>query len=243
MIQASIILPTYNEVENIVPLIQAIEQQLGTIKHEIVVVDDNSPDGTSLSVNDYIEKKNKKNIHLEIRTKNRGLRQSIEHGIKKAQGKVIVWMDCDFSMPPEHIPKLIQEIEHGYDIVVGSRFIPGGKQKKITEKESVIAVVLSTCVNKVLQFIFQVEFYDFTSGFIAIKKHVIEELLPLRGEYGEYFIDLIVRAFRKDKKIKELAYINKPRLAGISKTAPTLPLLATRVRQYSHAIFRLIFTY
>ena len=104
----SIILPTYNEAENIVPLIKEI-QRLVKIKHEIIIVDDNSPDQTSKIVLAFIKKKRAKNIRLKTRLSNRGLTNSIREGIRLSKGNVIVWMDCDFSMPPFVINKLLKK--------------------------------------------------------------------------------------------------------------------------------------
>src|SRR4030042_4305376 len=94
----SIILPTYNEAENILELINAITQTLRSYKKEFIVVDDNSPDGTSNIVKDFIKKNKKNNIRLETRYKNKGLTNSIKRGIELSKGEIIVWLDCDFSM-------------------------------------------------------------------------------------------------------------------------------------------------
>src|SRR3989344_8764924 len=117
----SVILPTYNEAENIIKLIKEISN---VIKHkkEIIVVDDNSPDGTSSIVKKFKTKNKKINLRLETRFRNRGLTNSIRRGIELAKGDIIVWLDCDFSMPPKVVPRLLEKIEKGYDIVVGSRF-------------------------------------------------------------------------------------------------------------------------
>src|SRR3989338_10457938 len=99
----SVILPTYNEAENIIDLIKEIKKNI-KYKKEIIVVDDNSPDGTSKLVKDFITKNKKSNVRLETRFKKRGLTNSIRRGIELAKGDVVVWMDCDFSMPPNVIP-------------------------------------------------------------------------------------------------------------------------------------------
>ena len=90
----SIILPTYNEVENIADLIRAIDSVVKDEK-EMIVVDDNSPDGTSAAVRSLIETGEIKNIRLITRTKDRGLTNSLKEGIRNARGDIVVWMDCD----------------------------------------------------------------------------------------------------------------------------------------------------
>src|SRR6266576_880987 len=102
----SVILPTYNEAGNIVDLIRAINRSV-THPKEIIVVDDNSPDGTSGLVHDLIASGSVPNVRLETRLTDRGLTKSIRRGIELSQGDVVMWLDCDFSMPPEVMPALL----------------------------------------------------------------------------------------------------------------------------------------
>src|SRR4029077_373020 len=97
---------------------------------EIVVVDDHSPDGTSGLIQNLIATGSVPGLRLETRLTDRGLTKSIQHGIDVAKGEIIVWLDCDFSMPPPMIPLLLTKIDEGYDIAVGSRFVDGGKFKE-----------------------------------------------------------------------------------------------------------------
>ena len=234
----SVILPTYNEAENIVPLLESLQSALKK-DYELIVVDDDSPDGTSQTVKKYIKEHKKSFVRLETRLSDHGLTKSIQHGINTARGDIIVWMDCDFSMPPEFVPTLIDHIHKGYDIAFGSRFIPGGKQKKINNNESQAAVFFSTVLNKTMRIVFRVNVYDFTSGFIAIRKDIVRHI-PLQGDYGEYFIDLIVRAHRKKYTIIELPFTSAPRQAGESKSAPNLAILLKRGVQYGGTVIRLL---
>ena len=120
-IDVSIILPTFNEKENIIPLILDINKYVKGTK-EIIVADDDSPDGTGIAVSNLIKKQKIKNLKLVTRIRNHGLTNSIWDGIKFSKGKIIVWMDCDFSHPPEVIPKLLLEIDNGQ---VGMTFTSG----------------------------------------------------------------------------------------------------------------------
>lgn len=218
----SIILPTYNEAENILPLIRLINKTVKN-KHEIVVVDDNSPDGTSKIVQNFARKKGK-NIKLITRIKNRGLTNSLKDGIKFSKGETIVWMDSDLSMPPAVIKKLLNKIEKGYDIAVGSRFVKGGGfkiDKSQKNKDSPIAIILSRLMNFAIQILLGGNFRDYTSGFIAAKRKVFDKV-TLRGDYGEYFIDLIYKALAFKFKITEVGYICLPRERGVSKTGQNL---------------------
>lgn len=238
---ASIILPTYNEAENIIPLIKEIQRSVKT-KCEIIVVDDNSPDQTSKLVSEYIKKNRKKNIRLKTRLSNRGLTNSIKEGISLSKGDAIIWMDCDFSMPPFVINKLLERIKEGYDISVGSRFIKGGRFKiaEKGKKDSPLAIILSRVMNYVIQFVLGNNFKDYTSGFIAARKSVFKKV-HLRGDYGEYFIDLIYKSFAYKFKIIEVPYICLPRSKGESKTGSNLWQYLSRGLKYIVLTIRLLY--
>jgi len=126
--KVSIVIPTYNERLNICLLIKKIITFLKK-DFEIIVVDDNSPDKTVEEVKKNF--KNKKEIKVFFRKKEKGLGAAILFGIKKAKGEIIVGMDADFNHPPELLPKLIKETKN-FDFVVASRFIKdGGMEDKI----------------------------------------------------------------------------------------------------------------
>ena len=175
----SIVLPTYNEAGNIVPLIEAIHREVKQ-PHEIIVVDDNSPDGTSRLAQELISKGTVPGLRVETRMMDRGLTKSISHGIELAQGDTVMWMDCDFSMPPEKMPELLSKIEEGYDIAVGSRFIEGGSSKEGEGEESKLVIFLSKFLNWLTRMLLSRRFYDYTSGFIAVRKSVLDAI-PLNG--------------------------------------------------------------
>lgn len=237
----SIILPTYNEAENIIDLVKVINKLI-KYKKEIIVVDDNSPDGTSKLVKNLIKKNKKINLRLETRYKNRGLTNSIKRGIKLAIGDVVVWMDCDFSMPPKVIISLLKKIERGFDIAVGSRFVNGGGFKidnSKGQKDSPVAIVLSRLMNFAIQLMLGYDFRDYTSGFIAIKRVVLEKV-KLKGDYGEYFIDLIYKARANKFSIVEVGYICIPRERGESKTGQNLLQFLRRGIKYITLAFNLL---
>lgn len=217
--KVSVILPTYNEKGNITPLIQEIFKQTDR-DIEVIVVDDNSPDQTWEEVQELT--KTQDNLHLIRRMNERGLVSALKTGIDSSQGSIVVWMDCDFSMPPHHIKDLLKLIDQGYDAAVASRFIKGGGVEIIAKSEdSLLAYAMSWKLNKFIQLVLDSSFKDYTSGFIAVRKNVLEAI-PLQGDYGEYFIDLIYRAMRMGYKIKEIPYICKARRVGTSKTGTNL---------------------
>ena len=130
--QISIIIPTYNESQNIIKILKSIKDNLPkNFITQAIVVDDNSPDGTGKIVEDYLKNLKKiTNYTIEIihrKTKD-GLGSAILRGIQQAKGDTIVVMDSDFSHPPQIIQKLIESIKkYQYDIAVASRYIKGGK--------------------------------------------------------------------------------------------------------------------
>lgn len=221
-LKVSVLMPTYNEAENIVPLIDAIYAQVPDV-HELIVVDDNSPDGTAALVEAHAKKLPAGVVRIEKRTRDRGLTKSLKQGIKEATGNVVVWLDCDFSMPPEVIPQLLSCIQQGYDVAVGSRFVRGGRFKENTQgtPDSALAVFLSRVMNYSIQLLLVHSFKDYTSGFIAVRKEVLDAV-PLEGNYGEYFIGLMFRAIRKGYRVIELPYVCVPRQRGESKTGQNL---------------------
>ena len=204
MNKVSVILPTYNEKDNVLLLILDIQSQLNNQEYEIIVVDDDSPDGTWKIVQKLKEKDEK--IHLIRRQGRTGLTSAISEGIGVATGGVVVWMDCDLSMPPEKINDLLQKINDGYDLAVASRYIPGGGMVIIERsQDSIISAVLSFLMNFAIQKILDSSFKDYTSGFIAVKKDIVDDI-KLRGDYGEYFIDFIYRATKKGYNISMIPY-------------------------------------
>lgn len=237
----SVILPTYNEAGNIVDLCMSIHQAIRQ-SHEIIVVDDNSPDGTSRLVQELITSGRCPGLRLETRLTDRGLTKSIQRGIDLAQGDTVVWMDCDFSMPPEIIPQLLAKIEAGYDIAVASRFLAGGKFKEAKQwfggEESKAVILLSRLLNWFLRRALFASFTDYTSGFIAIRREVLKKI-RLTGDYGEYFIDLIFRSILLGHSFTEIPYENVPRRAGESKTGTSIMGVFKRGWPYLWTIVRM----
>ena len=218
--QFSLILPTLNERENIVPQIQEAMTSLPDIG-QIIVVDDNSKDGTREAIEREFEHEIREGkILLRVRTRNRGLAPSLQEGVNLSTLNYVGWMDCDLSMPTSLIPEMLAKLEQGYDICVGSRFVSGGEQKKLVDvqKDSRTEILFSNLLNKTLKQLIRVPISDFTSGFIVAKRQLIAPL-TFHGKHGEYFLDLMIQASRRGAKITELPYVCGNRKFGKSKTA------------------------
>ncbi|MCS7261334.1 MAG: polyprenol monophosphomannose synthase [Anaerolineae bacterium] len=232
MTDISLILPTYNERENIIPLIQRALAALADYQVEIIVVDDDSPDGTWREVANLAE--HNARVRLIHRTQERGLTTAIATGIAQARGRWVAWMDCDLSMPPEDLTRLAQALESGADMAVGSRYLPGGGDVG----HSWTALAFSRVINWGASLLLDRRLTDYTSGFVMARREVLAHI-PLRGDYGEYCIDLLYRALRMGFRIVEVPYVCVPRQAGESKTATNLLGFFRRGWKYVITVLRL----
>ena len=131
----SIVIPTFNEVENIVPLLKKLTLILNDFEYEIVVVDDDSPDGTSDHVNKYMNIN--KRIKLITRIGRSGLSSAIKEGLIFAQGKYLLVLDGDGQHHPSFIMNMLEEIQRSKaDIVIGSRFLHKSKLEGLSNERS-----------------------------------------------------------------------------------------------------------
>ena len=238
--KVSVVLPTYDEAANIGPLIERLSAAL-VEDFELVVVDDDSPDGT-WAVVDAISA-TQPNVRLLRRRDQRGLTSALRAGIAAAQGDIVVWMDCDLSMPPELVPQLVAAVESGYDVAVGSRFVRGGGilVEDPESRDRPLAVILSRALNYGIQFLLDSGFKDYTSGFIALRREILQRI-GLRGDYGEYFIDLMYRSIQAGYRYVEIPYVCQPRREGVSKTGTNLWQYLRRGRKYVTTALRLRLT-
>ena len=217
----SVILPTFNEVGHIKNLIETISKifEKKEILFEIIVVDDNSSDGTINEVESI--KSVNKSVNLIIRkNKKSSLVASLNEGIVFSKYESIIWLDADFSHQPKYIEEFInykRNIED-IDVIVFSRFLK--KSFRYYEIEKIKASTidyLSIALNKLCNFFLIKSFSDFTSGYICIKRECIKNY-SLKGYYGDYFINLIVDCYLKNRSIMELPFLEQKRASGVSKT-------------------------
>jgi dolichol-phosphate mannosyltransferase len=206
----TVILPTYNERDNIPILIAGILASVRT-PVQVLVVDDNSPDGTWQVVQEIAAQEPR--VRLLHRTTERGLTSAIWAGIQAADTGAVSWMDCDLAMPPETIPLLLDRLNAGADIAIGSRYVRGGKDVG----HSFMARAFSVTINTFASLLLGWRVRDYTSGFVAARRPVFDKI-HLQGDYGEYCIDLLGRAQRLGLRVQEVPYICGSRLHGESKT-------------------------
>ena len=205
----SIIVPTYNEKENIIPLIEQIHAQLKDTRHQIIVVDDQSKDGTYQIVCDH----KYDYVRPILRTAKPSLAGSIRTGLEAADGDVFVLMDSDFNHQPKYIPQMIRNLEF-YDCVVGSRFIYGGSM------DSRWRHLLSWIFNIFVRLITGKYITDCLYGFLAMPRSVMEKIDydKVFWGYGDYCIRLLYYLQEMDVEILQIPVVNGRRLKGQGNT-------------------------
>ncbi|MBI4402855.1 MAG: glycosyltransferase [Deltaproteobacteria bacterium] len=216
--QLSLILPTLNERQNVVELIGQLLESLPDIG-EIIVVDDNSTDGTREAIREHFAPLMDKRIRIHHRLSHPGLVPSLREAVALATQPLVGWMDCDLSMPPASLKDMLEMLNKGFDLVVGSRFLPGGGQKNFVSagKDSRLEIVLSNLLNAALRLGLGIAASDFTSGFVIVRRTVLETF-QWKGQHGEYFIHLLFHAQSCGSAIAEISYRCGNRKYGKSKT-------------------------
>lgn len=214
--KVSVILPTYNESGNIVPLMENILSVLKAETCEIVVVDDNSPDRTGRIALDF--SKTHSQVKVIVRKKERGLATAFKRGIRESTGDILVFMDTDFSHNPVFIPQMLKKLAV-CDAVFMSRYIPGGKMRTKGFSEQV-QYVLSTFLNYFIKAILGIRILDSTNGFFSIKrkKLMLANLDRAFTGYGDFCFKLIYCLKRKGVRMRELPFVYEERRHGKSKT-------------------------
>lgn len=208
----SIIIPTYNEKDNIAPLLSRVDKALTGYDHEILIVDDNSKDGTIELASELAAKYP---VKVLVRRNERGLATAVVHGLKSAAGQIIGVMDADLQHPPEVIPDLIKAIQDGADMVVASRYIPGGGCPNWGLSRRIISRVALMISHLLLPSTRQVK--DPLAGFFMFRRENVdpEKLKPIG-----YKISLEVMLTGQFQRIVEVPYIFEDRSAGQSKLNP-----------------------
>lgn len=211
----SVIIPTYNESQNITRMLDIISLSLHPETNaEIIVVDDNSPDGTGRIVEEYARKSRARGwceIRLVNRKEEKGLSSAILAGIRASVGEAVVVMDSDFSHPPETIAKMIEELKSSdCDIVVASRYVKGGSITGWPFKRKLI----SKGATKIAQRSLGIKIKDPMSGFFAFRRHVIRNIKFEAIGY-KLLLEILVKA--KEAKVREIPYNFTDRRTGDSK--------------------------
>lgn len=213
MNKSIIVIPTYNEVENISKLIDTIFNVKSDI--DILIVDDNSPDGTAEVVSSLMKKDSR--IHLIKRPEKMGLGTAYCDGFKYALEKgfdYIFEMDADFSHNPEDIPRFLEEI-HNYDLVIGSRYVSGVNVVNWPLKR----LILSYGANLYTRIITGMPIHDATGGFKCFRAKSLKkiDLNKIKSNGYGFQIEMNFRLWKSGARIKEIPIIFIDRRSGVSK--------------------------
>ena len=210
-----VIIPTYNEIENIEKMIRAVFSLPRNF--DLLIVDDGSPDGTANNVK-FLQKEFQNNLHLEERKGKLGLGTAYIHGFKwalKHNYDFIFEMDCDFSHNPNDLVRLLEACELGADVAVGSRYCRGGK---ITNWP-VGRILMSYFASVYVRIVLWLPVKDTTAGFKCYRRKVLEsiDLDAIRFMGYAFQIEMKYRAYKKGFKITEVPILFTDRVLGESK--------------------------
>lgn len=219
MSESLVIIPTYNELENIENVIRKVFALQESF--HVLIVDDNSPDGTAAVVCKL--QKEFPQLFLEVRQEKDGLGKAYTHGFKWAlqrDYKFIFEMDADLSHNPDDLPKLLQSLKQGNDLSIGSRYSHGVN----VVNWPMTRVLLSFIASKYARFVTGLPIHDATAGFVGYRRIVLEKMdlnhIKFKG-YG-FQIEMKYKAWKSGFKLAEVPIIFTNRIAGESKISANI---------------------
>lgn len=209
-----IIIPTYNEIENIKKLVTEVFNQVDANTH-ILICDDNSPDGTG-DLADVLAESNPR-VHVIHRPRKMGLGTAYVTGFRYALENgydVVFEMDSDFSHDPKYLPLFQQEIEK-YDAVIGSRYVAGGG----VQNWGLGRRILSKGGSLYARMVLGIPCQDLTGGFNCWRRSVLEAIGPnnIKSDGYSFQIEIKYKAFKKGFRMKEIPIVFEDRYLGQSK--------------------------
>jgi dolichol-phosphate mannosyltransferase len=222
-----VVIPTYNEAGNVERIVRAVSAQLRGVAgdgYRILVVDDNSPDGTG-AVADAVAREldEVEVLHREAKT---GLGHAYLAGFARALdggAEAVIEMDADFSHDPAYLGDLLTAAEHA-DLVLGSRYVPGGGLRDW----GLIRRIMSRGAGIYARTILRVSVHDLTGGFKCIRREVLEaiDLESVRAEGYVFQIEVTYRALLAGFRVQEVPIVFSARTVGKSKMSPRIAIEA-----------------
>lgn len=214
MLSSLIIIPTYNEKENVEKMVRAIFSLPENF--HILIIDDNSPDATSEIVKNL--QFHFKSLFLLQRKGKQGLGTAYIEGFKWAIERsydFIFEMDCDFSHDPGDLRKLRNACEKGADMSIGSRYCKGGK----VHNWPITRILMSYFASVYVRFVLWIHIHDTTAGFVCYKREVLKnmDLEEVKFKGYAFQIEMKYRALKMGYRLVEVPIIFKDRLEGVSK--------------------------
>jgi dolichol-phosphate mannosyltransferase len=213
-VQVSVIVPTYNEKENIESLVTQL-LALPTRVH-IIVVDDNSPDGTG-EIADRLAVENAGRMSVIHRPGKLGLGTAYIAGFKEAladEADLVCSMDADFSHNPRYVPDIVDKINQGYDLVIGSRYVQGGGSTQTLDRK-----VFSWGANTITRLLLGLHAHDTTAGFRCYRRQALEslDLDSIKSSGYSFLFEMLFRVEQRGWKVGEVPIIFQDRRLGASK--------------------------
>ena len=211
--EGSVILPTYNERENLPRIVPKIEQVIGREgwDAEILVVDDDSPDGTAEVARKLAEEYG--NIRVIVRKERPGLGLAYRRGFREAEGDVVVCMDADGQHPPEYLPGIVNPVlGEECDFCLASRYVEGARVENFPWYRR----LNSWGARLVAKLLLKIPYRDPTSGFRAIRREILEKGRPFVSEGFEIQVETLAKAHHLGYDVQEVPFTFKPREKGSS---------------------------
>jgi dolichol-phosphate mannosyltransferase len=236
----SVIVPTYNEHANIRLLARSVMDALGDTPFELVVVDDSSPDGTGAAVAQLSSSDPR--VRLLSRSRKRGLSSAVFAGVDEAKGEYVCVMDADLSHDPEELPGMLAKAQEGYDVVVGSRYVPGS----VFVNQPFVRRLLSLLLNNGARVLLQIGTRDVLTGFVLCRREALARMPTHYSAPGfKWLVELL--ATQRSVRVTEWPIVFRDRKHGTSKAgvveAASFGLLcakltAWRLRRLARGVLR-----
>jgi len=223
-----IVIPTYNEVENIGRLVASIRS---LVTANIIVVDDNSPDGTGALLDNLAQKDPA--LHVIHRAKKLGLAAAYIAGLNVAllsECDPIIQMDCDFSHNPKHLLEMITVSETS-DLVIGSKYTAGGAVVGLNWWRAALSRYGNNYLSWTLSYRRHVKIHDFTSGYLCWRRSLLSKIdfTTITSDGYAFLIELKWQALQRTKLVTEIPIVFHDRVAGKSKLTPHIIREALRL--------------
>ena len=214
MTKALIVIPTYNERDNVGPIARAIHEVIPDV--DLLFVDDGSPDGTG-AILDQMKAEDRR-IDVLHRAGKLGLGTAYIAGFKRGLGAgydFLIEMDADFSHDPRYLPEMLRRAKDGADLVVGSRYVEGGG----TVNWGIARQIISKGGGLYARTVLGVPIRDLTAGFLCWSRHVLEaiDLDSIKSEGYGFQIEMKYRAVQRGFRVEEMPIVFEDRRVGQSK--------------------------
>ncbi len=215
--ELTVVTPTFNEAANIERFVRAVTETLRGIQHEIVIVDDDSPDQTWRIAQETA--KNYPAVRVLRRQARRSLAGAVMDGFGMAAGDAVACIDADLQHDPAVLPKMLEALRAGADFVVGCRYMPGGG----TTQWSLIRQVESWLATRMAQAFLGLKLRDPMSGYFMMRR---QDFLAVRHQLSAQGFKILIElaARLQPRRIVEVPYVFGPRVAGASKLTAAVAL-------------------